>query len=266
MSQMSSLRGSIKRKFPQLVQAVWLGRLVKNQIKYPVVATVLDWPGKIAGGPFKGMRFPRSGGSSHYYEVLGVYEQCLAPLVEDIIRRQPKVIIDVGASWGYYALGFAYRCPTTKVIAYEMDASRADILRKFRWLNGLMERVEIQGECTVQRLREDLAQAPGALIFMDVEGAEDILLRPDHLAELRDAEIVVELHEMFAPGIGNRLKERFAATHILTIIPQTPSRQLERLDAPANRLLRFYWNSMTNEHRAEDMAWMHLVPNAAAKA
>ncbi len=201
--------------------------MVTNQFKYPVIASILDWRGEVVAGPFKGMRLRCSCASFDYFEALGTHEQCLVPVVEDVIARQPRVIINVGAGCGYYALGFAHRCPQSKLIAYEMDSSRADLIRKYRRQNRLDDRVEIRGECTKHSLADALARSPGAFVLMDVEGAEDFLLRPDRVPGLRGAEVLVELHEMFAPGVTSRLHERFLPTHGEAVIPQTPNRKTQ---------------------------------------
>lgn len=258
-------RERAKGAVPQVIHVARLGRMMANQIRYPVAATCLDWQGKVIGGPFRGMRYPRSGIGS-FFEILGTYEQCLIPLIEEIIERQPKTIIDVGAGYGYYALGFARRCPTSKVIAYEMDATRAGLIRKYSRLNRLDSQVEVRGECTLDSLAADLSDHPGPLVFMDVEGAEDFLLRPDQVPPMRHTEIVVELHEMYAPGVTARLRERFADTHRDTMIRQTPIQLMETLDAADSlkKLIKTYWSRMTREARAFEMAWLHLAPRTLA--
>lgn len=253
----------LKERIPQLVPLVRLGRFVTNQLQYPLVASLLDWSGEVIGGPFKGMRLRCDGASFYYCEVLGAHEQCLIPVVEDIIDRQPAVIINVGAAFGYYALGFAHRCPKAKVIAYEMDTSRADLMRKYRWQNRLEERVEIRGECTLQSLADDLTRSPDAFVFMDVEGAEDFLLDPDQVPGLRNAEILVELYEIFAPGVTHHLHERFSPTHTEAAIPQIPSRKVEHFGR-IDWLLRVYWTRMTAEESRHEIAWLHLWPKPAS--
>src|SRR3984957_13370423 len=173
-----SLKETIKHVMPQLVHLVRLGRLMANQVRYPVAATMLDWRGTIVDGPFMGMRYVRSG-MAKFAQVLGTYERSLIPVVERVIEQRPRVIIDVGAAYGYYALGFAWRCPGAHVIAYELDRTRLDLMRKYRRLNRLDDRVETRSECTVTSLDEDLQRSPGAFVFMDAEGAEDELLRPE---------------------------------------------------------------------------------------
>src|SRR5689334_18924435 len=131
---------TLKRALPPLVHVARFGRLMANQVRYPVAATVLDWNGRIIDGPFRGMRYARSG-KGNFAETLGTYEQCLAPVIEHVIQKQPSVIVDIGAAYGYYALGFAYRCPASHIIAYEMDPTRADLIRKYRRVNRLKSRL-----------------------------------------------------------------------------------------------------------------------------
>ncbi len=46
-------------------------------------------------------------------------------------------------------MGLAYRSPKSRVIAYEMDCTRFDLMRKFVGINHLTDRVAMDGECTV---------------------------------------------------------------------------------------------------------------------
>ena len=259
IGQMSSKwRESVKQAVPPIVHLARFGRLLVHQVRYPVAATVLDWKGTILAGPFCGLRCPRSG-VGNYFTILGTYEHELNPLIEQIIQQKPRVIIDVGAAYGYYALGFAKRCPDTKIIAYEMDKTRVQLLEKYRRLNHLDTRVDIRGICTAEVLQADLTSEPHSLVFVDIEGGEDDLLQPENVPGLRTAEMVVELHEMFVPGVTKRLQERFSATHKQTIIEQgAPEHQ--PLDPSLERLVRRYWQHMTYEERVQKMSWLHLKP------
>jgi hypothetical protein len=109
-------RLGLKERFPFLVPVARAGRLVVNQFRYPGLATALDWHGRVMAGPFKGLRLRCSGVSFDYFEALGVHEQCLYPVVEDVIARRPEAVVNVGAAFGYYALGFARRLPGGRVI------------------------------------------------------------------------------------------------------------------------------------------------------
>jgi hypothetical protein len=250
---------TVKRAMPQLVHLVRFGRMMANQVRYPGAATILDWRGRVIDGPFMGMRYARSG-MVKFSQMLGTYERCLIPIVERVIEQRPRVIIDVGAAYGYYALGFAWRCPDSYVIAYELDTTRLDLMRKYRRLNRLDDRVEMRSECTVTSLDEDLKRSPGAFVFMDAEGAEDELLRPE-IRNIEQSEVLVELHEMFVPGVTSRLRERFAPTHMSSVIPQAA---IQAQPDDANWFIRLFWRQLNKEDREAQMAWLHLVPRSVA--
>jgi len=228
---------TIKRMLPQLVPLVRIGRLLLNQIRYPVAATMLDWRGRVVGGPFAGMRCVHSG-MVKFAPLLGFYERSLIPVVERVIAQRPRVIIDMGAAYGCCALGFARRCPDSRVIAYELGPTR--------------------GECTAALLGGDLWQSPGAFALMDAEGAEDTLPQPG-IRNIGRSEMLIELREMFAPGVTARLRERFVRTHTSSVIPQAAVRS--RPDG-ANRFIRAFWQQLNREPCGEPMAWLHLVPRA----
>ncbi len=265
-SPVRSFRESCKQAMPHLVHVFRLGRLLKNQLKFPVAAAILDWEGRVHDGPFAGLRFPRSG-TGNFAEMLGTYELSLTPVIERVISRNPELIIDVGAAWGYYAMGFAMRCPTAKVIAYEMDQTRADLMQKYIGINRLRPHIEVRGLCTVETLKADLVRQERPFLLMDVEGAEEFLLRPD-IPGIERTEMVVELHEIFVPGITQQLAERFSSTHAIHLIEQAdlschrPSPELLETISPF--VLRF-WGRLIKEDRKQPMTWMHLVPREAGE-
>jgi hypothetical protein len=254
-------REACKRAVPQIIHVVRFGRMLLNQIKFPVVGAILDWQGKVQDGPFKGIRHARSG-CAVYGVLLGTYELSLAEIVEQVVAKRPDLIIDVGAAAGYYALGFAWRCPTAKVVAYEMDPTRRDLLQKYIRINGLTDRIDARGLCTEETLKANISGQVGAFLLMDVEGAEDCLLKPN-IPNMDRTEILVELHEMFVPGITQRLQERFVATHRTFLIEEAdlkshrPSSELEKTIGPLGMLM---WRRLIREHRGHSMTWMHMVP------
>ena len=91
-----SARESMKQAVPQLVHVVRLGRRTVNQLKFAISAAILDWQGRVQVGPSTGIQFPRSG-TGNFAEVLGSYEVCRVPVIEQVIALKPDLIIDVGA-------------------------------------------------------------------------------------------------------------------------------------------------------------------------
>ncbi len=221
--------------------------------------------GRVMGGPFKGLRAPGSGtGNAHYAFLLGIYEKSLVPVIEAVIARAPATIIDVGAGWGYYALGFAVRCPAARVIGYEIDPTRADLVRRYRGLNGLDGHVDVRGACTVEALAQDVAGLTDAFLLVDVEGEEDALLDPMRAPGLRRTEILVELHEGFVPGITVRIQDRFSGTHVQTLLYSEPALVTRDLMGwmADYAVLRWIAGRMADEGRETETSWLHLLPRS----
>src|SRR5262245_23301735 len=96
------------------------------------------WHGlTVSGGPFAGLRYPGLEPLSLGPKLLGLYERELHGAVEDAIRAQPGVIVNVGAADGYYAVGLARRCPDARVVAYEADPAQRALLQRVASANGV---------------------------------------------------------------------------------------------------------------------------------
>jgi hypothetical protein len=259
-------RQAIKDALPWAVHARRLGRWTTNQIRYPIVSSALELQahGRIMNGPFEGLRAPSTGISPGYYaQLAGVYEGSLIPPIEAVVARQPQVMINAGAHWGYYALGLAMRCERSRVVAYEMDRSRADVFRKYRRLNDLEARVELRGVCTPDWLERDVAVSEGPFVIMDVEGTEDVLLDPVRVPGLRRAEIIVELHEHLVPGVTERLRARFTESHEQILLQDEAVSIDPRMIGwlPKRQPLRGVLDRMMEDGPEPMMSWLHLLPN-----
>ena len=172
----------------------------------------------------------------------------------------------LGAAEGYYAVGLALRNPESEIVAFEADPEGRKLLRKMVGKNAVDHQVRIESYCTPQDLENALSGAQRALVVMDVEGGEEMLLNPLACPSLRHAEIIVELHEFIIPGIGRQLCERFATSHHIQEIPER-DRTLDDLPLPLRHLARWLPKAMfmaaLKEHRPARMSWLHLVPRAS---
>ncbi len=187
---------------------------------------------RIMAGPFRGMKYvDEACGSSLHPKLLGTYERELFPIVESFRAAPLDLVIDIGAAEGYYAVGLLHAGIARKVIAYEAEESGQRLLRKMATANGVENRLTIKGRCApadLQREFEALGEGR-ALIVMDVEGAESALLDPDLAPGLRRTPVLVELHELCAPGILETIRERFTPSHRITRIDPEPRRMEENL-------------------------------------
>jgi hypothetical protein len=175
------------------------------------------------------------------------------------MQKSPRLILNIGAAEGYYAVGLARHFPEATVLAYEIDAGARELCAGLARLNGVAERVRIEGECTPQ----EMAALPlqGALILCDCEGCELELLRPDVAPALLDSYLLVELHDCFDPRITPALRERFEATHDITLIDSAPH------DPDAFAAARFLPPELrrvaVDDGRGEWLQWALMTPKAA---
>lgn len=213
--------------------------------------------GRVAAGPFAGMRLDSAWRWCVSPCLLGIYEAEIQDWIEAVIVASPKRVIDVGCGDGYYAVGLAMRLPEVQVIAADGSETSRSTSRAMAMINGVADRVAIRGEVSPADLQELLA--PGDFVLSDCEGFEDKLLDPAAVPALRYATIIVELHDFIVSGVSDRISERFSATHRLEFrAAQLRDAMAVPLIAglpPAQRFLA------VNEGRPP-MQWAKLTPKA----
>lgn len=211
----------------------------------------------VQGGPFKGLKLAAgSAATAHAAKVLGTYETQLTGWIEAAIAERPPLIVNVGSGEGYYAVGLAMRLPETDCLAFEADPHFRAETQRTAALNQVDGRIRIEGRCTPETL--EAALRPGALVVMDCEGGELALLDPACVPSLRDATILVELHEATAPGVTGTLAQRFDPTHAMETIAQAV---VLPVDVPAVAgLPELLLLALVNEQRERPMRWARFVP------
>jgi hypothetical protein len=219
---------------------------------------------RVRAGSFAGLRYvSNSVGSAYLPKLLGIYERELSAQVESICSSKPRLIVDIGAAEGYYAIGLARRNPQALIVAFEMESRGQSTLREMAGLNNVADRVEIRGKCEAPDLVAALGGTPAPVVVCDVEGYEEKLLDPQAVPALRQAFILVELHDFIIPGITKKLKERFGATHRIEHIWQQPR---SRADFPWRTLgtmllPKSYLDWAVSEWRPVQMSWLWMVPH-----
>ncbi len=229
-------------------------------------ATVRQSAGdKVLSGPFQGMKMQLSPVSSRRLlgYLLGTQELELHDVIERIIERQYGTIINVGVADGYYAIGLARRMPDATVVGFEALEEHHDLFRRAALDNGVSERIKLEGFCTSVDLKESLAKASGRpLILCDIEGGEKELLDNERIAELANADILVETHDDLLPGCTDLLLQRFGKSHDIETFYARP-RTLS--DFPAARLpLLAKWMPGTSvelmhERRTGVQEWLFMT-------
>ena len=196
--------------------------------------------------------------------VLGTYELELHPVIERIIATGLRTIINGGAAQGYYAVGFALRCPTARVVAFEAVIALHQAIALAAQANGVGDRVAIRGWCDADSLRDCLASASTPiLVVADLEGHETNLFHAEMAAGLSQATVLIETHDFLVPGTTDQLLDRFAATHCVAVY--TP-RDRTRDDLPPAlssrpwRVLGPLLVWLTREYRPSSQRWLLFTP------
>jgi hypothetical protein len=173
---------------------------------------------EVLRGPFAGLRYlPELASTSGdlVAKLVGTYEQELHPAIEAWIGAAPATIVDIGSAEGTYAVGLAAAIASARVLAFDIDPAARALCEAMAEHNAVADRVAVGGECT-----HDVLNGVGGdvALFLDCEGCELELLRPDLVPALARWPVIVELHDFVDASITATISERFAATHDVQIV------------------------------------------------
>lgn len=208
------------------------------------VSAMLD--GTVARGPFAGMRMPRLLPDTSA-KLLGSYEEELHPTLGRLLGADFDVVVNVGCSDGYYAVGALRRLRAARGVAFDLNGEYREATAATAAANGV--ELEIASTCSPARLRE-LCSAARVLVICDCEGCEQDLIGPEITAS---ASVVVELH----PGTED-LPQRFGDGHAVILVESAGRRdpnaypELAGL-SPEERFLAVF-------ERMEPQAWAVIEP------
>lgn len=151
-----------------------------------------DEPITVLSGPFQGMRYLNLIiGGSITPKWLGSYEAELHPILNSLDLSRYTTLINIGSAEGYYAVGLARLQPQLPVYAFDVNPYARRSLKQIAAVNNLRSIVQ-GGYCTASQLQEFTQQC--ALVICDIEGYESELLDPAQIGNLRNADILVEIH------------------------------------------------------------------------
>ena len=214
---------------------------------------------KIWNGPFKGMEYVDAQTEGALIpRLLGTYECELHPYIARFAADGLDCVIDVGCAEGYYAVGLARMMPNVAVYAYDIDEAAREACARLAERNGVADRVMVGGEFKPDGF--EAFKDRRCLVLVDIEGAEDDLLRPDLSPALAHMPLIVETHDVYRKGVLDRLVERFSPTHdILRLDPQAKTLPLPDFLKGAGHLdqLLAVW-----EFRIQATPWLVMTPKA----
>jgi hypothetical protein len=212
----------------------------------------------VSSGPFEGLILPAGSRSEHLAPyLLGTYESEIHPWLEEVRRRSISRVIDVGAKFGYYAVGLARWFPEAECLAFDTDPWARRMMRVAASQNGVRN-LTICGYLKPGEISRYVV--PSTFILSDCEGFESRLFEGVPNGALDTAWILVELHEEAAPGVRGLLERRFAPTHELEVVGRTdrvpPERVIELLGIDSASVA-------VREYRGEQ-SWLFGRPRSAA--
>ena len=120
-------------------------------------SAIADWylrRSTVRHGLFRGLRLRSDVPNLARTKWAGTYERELSQEIGSILATEPKVIFDIGAAEGYYAVGLLRRLPGCRCIAWEAREQRRHLLESNALANGCRQRLEIRGLCTATHLAE----------------------------------------------------------------------------------------------------------------
>ena len=170
----------------------------------------------VQSGPFRGMKLSPMSHREHLGPfLLGTYESQLHPWIARITGGHYSHIIDVGCSFGYYAVGLARIFPGTSVVAFDTDWWARTACREMASENRTWN-VEVAGFCSPAWLDRNLR--PSSLILCDCEGYEADLLTGLTSGTISSATVIVETHDAINPGVTEAVRKGFAESHQVAML------------------------------------------------
>ena len=173
----------------------------------------------VRNGVFKGMRYPEfiAHGSSMFPKLLGSYESELNTEFENLIKNKYTEVIDVGCAEGYYAVGIAMRMEKTKVFAFDVNTEALDSCKKMARLNKVDDRMTYGSFFSDKDLSKFKFSGKG-LVICDCEGYEIELFTPASIANLKNCDILIELHDLYNEKITPTIIKVFKESHTIRFV------------------------------------------------
>lgn len=199
-------------------------------------------------------------------KLLGLYEQEVCELIGRL-KSGRSTLVDLGAADGFYAVGLVATGNFERSFCYEIEAASRENVRHIAAAAGVGDRVHVFGAATPLFPRELTAigvQFSDAVVLCDIEGAEFDVLTRGCLEEIRDAHVIVELHDFQIPnGAGPQAYRDLIsrASEFFTIREyRTGARDLSGIP-----MFSDHWTDTDrwlacSEGRAKLMSWLHFEP------
>lgn len=213
--------------------------------------------GRVAAGPFHGMRYATFGlGSVISAKLLGTYERELHGWVDEIMATPYPAIHVIGCAEGYYAVGLARSMPGTAVLAYDLDPRVPSMLADIAARNGVKDRVRFSGAFSAASLNIPITGTH--LLVCDVEGEELSLLNPVANPGLLECDLMVEVHDGQTGDYERVIVSYFSATHEIRRAVATRRTYGDLPPSLRGRLAEPVAETLMDEGRSRGLTWLFM--------
>ena len=200
------------------------------------VANMMNY--KVHYGIFKGFRLSKDvfwGEKDLGSKVLGLYELEIQQLLSSIQKKKKKsMLVDVGGADGFYAVGSLVNNTFDQCICFELTKQGRASIKRTAYDNSVTDRLKIFGEANVNSFLSVLSSDVDLLdcvILIDIEGGEYDLLTDKVLNELKQTEVIIEIHVFNEQQELERIKLMKVVSNLFNLnIIRTSGRDFSEID------------------------------------
>jgi hypothetical protein len=168
-------------------------------------------------GPFSGMKYILNlNDKFNLPKLIGSYESCLHNAINELIKKDYDIIINIGSADGYYAVGFAYKMKNVEVLAYELNNKLSSRCIYLAQINNLEDKVKVYEKYDDYIIYKNPKQK--ILIFCDVDGAEEYIFSDSTISRYKYCDLLIEFHDHYKAKISKKIFQLFKETHEYKII------------------------------------------------
>lgn len=154
--------------------------------------------GQVKYGYFQGLKLdPHAAWGKLDYPsmLLGTYEKEVIDTIHNKSYIHQKILVELGAADGFYAIGALFNKRFTQAHCFEMTENGRNTIARNAELNGVSNQISIHGHAD-SGFYTNLPQLnwDNVFILCDVEGAEFEIFSDESLKAVSGATIVIEIH------------------------------------------------------------------------
>lgn len=260
-------RGGLAEAIAEAKTYLLYRRAINAHRKHLALQIASEHQWRVSYGPFAGMQISPVAWwdqTDLASKILGFYELEVLNVLSQVDRSLYRYFVDLGAADGYYAIGALRAGMFQKAFCFEMSERGREVIRANAALNEVSDSVAVFGYAD-SRFYESLPEESlsSSVVLIDIEGGEFGLLTDELLVRLKDAMLVIELHEfMVDDGAANlkKLVERLERVYKLNWLT-TGARDLSGFESLSVLNDTDRW-LLCSESRTQRMKWVVCEPLA----